>query len=85
MRILSNTHVQKESILKQVGNQLTVTDYEGNVKNYTYDGLNQLISYSDDENIVSYTYRMDGMRHSKTVNGTTSTYISGLAVRLLQI
>lgn len=57
------------------GNQLTVTDYEGKVKNYAYDGLNQLISYSDDENTASYTYRMDGMRRSKTVNGTTITHI----------
>ena len=59
--------------------------YEGNVENYVYDGLNQLISYSDDENTASYTYRMDGMCRSKTVNGTTSTYISGLAVRLLRM
>ena len=61
--------------MEQIGNQLTVTDYEGNVKNYAYDGLNQLISYSDDENTASYTYRMDGMRRSKTVNGTTITHI----------
>ena len=57
------------------GNQLTVTDYEGHVKNYAYDGLNQLISYSDEKNTASYTYRMDGMRRSKTVNGTTITHI----------
>ena len=65
------------------GNQLTVTDYEGNVKNYAYDGLNQLISYSDDENTASYTYRMDGMRRSKTVNGTTITHAGEVRAQIV--
>lgn len=43
---------------------------------YTYTPLNQLKTYTDNVQInASYTYYSDGLRATKTVNGTTTRYV----------
>ncbi len=41
----------------------------------TYDRLNQLIGFTDGETTASYTYDVNGLRLSKTVNGVKTTHI----------
>ncbi|MCL2399575.1 MAG: hypothetical protein FWC91_07540, partial [Defluviitaleaceae bacterium] len=52
------------------GNQLTETIGNHTITN-TYNTFNQLIGVTMPGMISSYTYRADGLRHSKTVNGAT--------------
>ena len=48
------------------GNQITkITDDK--TETYTYDGLNQLIGFTDGEIVASYAYNVDGQRIEKTV------------------
>ena len=56
------------------GNQITKTA-EGKTETNTYDGLNQLIGFTDGETTASYTYNADGLRTSKTVDGETINHI----------
>lgn len=56
------------------GNQLTKTA-DGKTETNTYDGLNQLIGFTDGETTASYTYGISGLRDSKTVNSVTTTHI----------
>lgn len=56
------------------GNQLTKTA-DGKTETNTYDGLNQLIGFTDGETTASYTYDVDGLRLSKTVNGETTEHV----------
>jgi RHS repeat-associated protein len=56
------------------GNQITKTT-DGKTETNTYDGLNQLIGFTDGETTASYTYSISGLRDSKTVNGVTTTHI----------
>ena len=56
------------------GNQITkVTDEK--TETNTYDGLNQLIGFTDGETVASYTYDVDGLRLSKTVDGKTTEHV----------
>ena len=56
------------------GNQITkVTDEK--TETNTYDGLNQLIGFTDGETVASYTYDVDGLRLSKTVDGETTEHV----------
>lgn len=41
----------------------------------TYDPLNRMTSYSSSDVNATYTYGIDNMRRSKTVNGVTTNYI----------
>ena len=56
------------------GNQITKTA-ESKTETNTYDGLNQLIGFTDGETTASYKYNADGLRTSKTVNGKTINHI----------
>ena len=56
------------------GNQIKKVA-DGKTETNTYDGLNQLIGFTDSETTASYTYDISGLRDSKTVNGVTTTYI----------
>lgn len=56
------------------GNQITKTADDKTETN-TYDGLNQLIGFTDGETTASYTYDVDGLRLSKTVNGETTKHV----------
>ena len=56
------------------GNQITKTA-DGKTETNTYDGLNQLIGFTDGETTASYTYDVNGLRLSKTVNGVKTTHI----------
>ena len=42
---------------------------------YSYDGFNQLISAIDNGKEIYYTYDANGLRHSKTIDGVTTTSI----------
>ena len=56
------------------GNQITkVTDEK--TETNTYDGLNQLIGFTDGETVANYTYDVDGLRLSKTVDGVTTKHV----------
>jgi YD repeat-containing protein len=46
-----------------------------NVTISEYDGLNRLIRVATGNTIATYTYRWDGLRTSKTVNGVTTQHI----------
>lgn len=56
------------------GNQLSKISNE-KTENFTYDVLDQLVGYTDDETTASYTYNADGLRSSKTVNGHTVEHV----------
>ena len=56
------------------GNQITKTA-ESKTEINTYDGLNQLIGFTDGETTASYKYNADGLRTSKTVDGKTINHI----------
>ena len=56
------------------GNQITKTA-ERKTETNTYDGLNQLIGFTDGETTASYKYNADGLRTSKTVDGKTINHI----------
>jgi RHS repeat-associated protein len=56
------------------GNQITKTA-DGKTETSTYDGLNQLIGFTDGETTASYTYDVDGLRLSKTVDGKTTKHV----------
>lgn len=56
------------------GNQITKKTSEKTETN-TYDGLNQLIGFTDGETTASYTYDVNGLRLSKTVNGETTEHV----------
>ena len=44
------------------------------IKIYSYDKFNQLSGYYDGASVASYTYNADGLRVSKTVNGSKTTF-----------
>ena len=56
------------------GNQITKTA-ESKTEINIYDGLNQLIGFTDGETTASYKYNADGLRTSKTVDGKTINHI----------
>ena len=56
------------------GNQITKKTSEKTETN-SYDGLNQLIGFTDGTTTASYTYGISGLRDSKKVNGVTTTHI----------
>ena len=56
------------------GNQITKITADKTETN-TYDGLNQLIGFTDGETTASYKYNADGLRTSKTVDGKTINHI----------
>ena len=56
------------------GNQITKTA-EGKTETNTYDGLNQLIGFTDDETTASYKYNASGLRYEKTVDGQTINHV----------
>ena len=45
------------------------------MKLYRYDEFNRLIKYNDDGTEAKYTYGVDNLRATKTVNGTTTSYV----------
>ena len=56
------------------GNQLTQTT-GGQTETQTYNAFNQLIAFTKPDMSIAYRYRADGLRHSKTVNSVTTTYV----------
>ncbi|MCD7891098.1 MAG: hypothetical protein LUG26_04830 [Ruminococcus sp.] len=52
------------------GNQITKTA-DNKTETNMYDGLNQLIGYTDGETEASYSYNVDGLRIQKIVDGET--------------
>ena len=44
------------------------------IKIYSYDKFNQLSGYYDGASVASYTYNADGLRVSKTVNGSRTAF-----------
>jgi RHS repeat-associated protein len=42
---------------------------------YSYDGYNRLCGYIDDDTVSEYTYNLDGLRESKTVNNIKTRYV----------
>ena len=56
------------------GNQITKTT-DDKTETYTYDGLNQLIGFTDGETVASYAYNVDGLRIKKTVDDKTIHHV----------
>ncbi|MCI8777495.1 MAG: RHS repeat protein, partial [Oscillospiraceae bacterium] len=56
------------------GNQIKKTA-DGKAETYTYDGLNQLIGFTDGETTASYAYNLNGLRYEKTVDGQTINHV----------
>ena len=56
------------------GNQITKAA-EGKTETNTYDGLNQLIGFTDGETTASYKYNASGLRYEKTVDGQTINHV----------
>ena len=56
------------------GNQLTRVTM-GVTETHTYNAFNQLVQVTNPSTTVTYTYRADGLRRSKTINGTPITHV----------
>ncbi|WP_304819011.1 hypothetical protein [uncultured Clostridium sp.] len=56
------------------GNQIKKTA-DGKTETNTYDGLNQLIGFTDGVTTASYKYNASGLRYEKTVNGQTINHV----------
>jgi len=56
------------------GNQITKTA-DGKTETNTYDGLNQLIRFTDGETNASYKYNVSGLRYEKTVDGEKINHV----------
>ncbi|MDE5649244.1 MAG: RHS repeat-associated core domain-containing protein, partial [Oscillospiraceae bacterium] len=56
------------------GNQIKKTA-EGKTETNTYNGLNQLIGFTDGETTASYKYNASGLRYEKTVDGQTINHV----------
>jgi RHS repeat-associated protein len=58
------------------GNQLTQAT-GGQTETRTYNGFNQLtqVTATSPSMTTNYTYRADGLRHSKTINNATTTHV----------
>lgn len=56
------------------GNQITKETSE-KTETYTYDGLNQLIGFTDGDTAASYAYNVSGLRIEKTVDGETINHV----------
>ena len=56
------------------GNQITKKT-DDKTETYTYDGLNQLIGFTDGEIVASYAYNVDGLRIKKTVDDKTIHHV----------
>ena len=56
------------------GNQIKKTS-DGKTETNTYNGLNQLIGFTDGETIASYKYNASGLRYEKTVDGQTINHV----------
>ena len=48
---------------------------DGKTETNTYDGLNQLIGFTDGETTASYKYNASGLRYEKTVDGQTINHV----------
>ncbi|MBN7773730.1 polymorphic toxin-type HINT domain-containing protein [Clostridium aminobutyricum] len=72
-----NTIAKKTGILKdKTGNESLALslDFKGG-EVYQYDGFDRLIGVQNSSGSSIYTYKPDGLRLSKTVNGVTTTHI----------
>ena len=56
------------------GNQVTKTA-DGKTETNTYDGLNQLIGFTDGETTASYKYNASGLRYEKIVDGQRINHV----------
>ncbi len=56
------------------GNQIKKTA-DGKTETNTYDGLNQLIGFTDGETTACYKYNASGLRYEKTVDGQTINHV----------
>ncbi|MCM1142199.1 MAG: hypothetical protein NC453_26815, partial [Muribaculum sp.] len=48
---------------------------DGKTETNTYDGLNQLIGFTNGETTASYAYNVDGLRYEKTVDGQKINHV----------
>jgi RHS repeat-associated protein len=55
--------------------RIAVSEYSDDVWLYGYDGFNRLVSAFNGLNASRYTYRPDGLRDGKTVNGVKTTQV----------
>ena len=51
------------------GTTITLTEIRA------YNAFNQLVRFENDDTIATYTYRTDGLRHSKVVSGVMTTHV----------
>ena len=56
-------------------NEVLLSENLDGVTIYGYDGFNKQVFVREGETTSTYTYRPDGLRHSKTVNEETTTHI----------
>ncbi|MCM1529707.1 MAG: DUF6531 domain-containing protein [Alistipes sp.] len=56
------------------GNQIKKVA-DGKTETNTYDGLNQLIGFTDGDTTASYAYNVDGLRYEKTVDGQRINHV----------
>lgn len=54
---------------------LTVSTDMTGAELYSYDGFDRMTGVQNSQGAISYTYKPDGLRLSKTVNGETTTHI----------
>lgn len=55
--------------------KITGIDSNAETSHYRYDGYNRLSEFIDDYSTAEYEYNINGLRESKTVNGTKTRYI----------
>ena len=71
---LTNNVKQTVYTYDKNGNQIKKTA-DGKTETNTYDGLNQLIGFTDGKTNASYKYNASGLRYEKTVDGQTINHV----------
>ena len=71
---LTNNVKQTVYTYDKNGNQIKKTA-DGKTETNTYDGLNQLIGFTDGKTTASYKYNASGLRYEKTVDGQTINHV----------
>ena len=64
---------------------LSLDDGLGSATLMEYDGLNRLVRTETGDTLAEYTYRPDGLRHNKVVDGVTTTHVWDGASMVLEL
>lgn len=71
----ANSYIYNSKGDRTEQNSSDLLDLELGTKSYTYNAINQLTGYEDNNDSAKYTYYPDGLRATKIVNGEVTRYV----------